>query len=340
MKSTTSIVPTFALFSLVAVALAAFTSLATAHPVEPGSMTLAEEKAQALRPITGLWVWQDRWVSDLAEQDQLLDFAEQHGINLFLVQIHQIGGGTLNPQLAYPEQLARLVEEAGKRGIVIEALDGDKDQASEANQPATLAILKMILDFNASLTGEYRLGGVHYDIEPYVLPGWEEAESRQVIMYDLVDFFADAKQIIADDDAASAIGFTLSSDIPMWYDAMGEDATLEFDGKIANLHEHIQDLCDYIGIMSYRTHATGPNSVSDHIYAEVAYAESIGKFVCGALETLELPETPQITFYGKSAASFIDTLAEVREEYADRSGFGGMLIHCYASARELLHTAE
>ncbi len=303
-------------------------------------MTLAEEKAQALRPITGLWVWQDRWVSDLAEQDRMLDFAEEHGINLFLVQIHQIGGGTLNPQLAYSEQLTRLIEEAGKRGIVIEALDGDKDQAREANQPATLAILKMILDFNASLTGEYRLGGVHYDIEPYILPGWQEAQSRQVIMYDLVDFFADAKQMIADDEAAAAMGFTLSSDIPMWYDAMGEDATLEFNGKTANLHEHIQDLCDYIGIMSYRTHATGPNSVSEHIAAEVAYAESIGKFVCGALETLELPETPQITFYGQSADSFLATLEQVRMEHADRPGFGGMLIHCYASARALLAATE
>ncbi|MEO0514944.1 MAG: hypothetical protein AAF086_06570, partial [Planctomycetota bacterium] len=277
---------------------------ATAHPVEPGTMPLSEEKAQALRPITGLWVWQDRWVSDITEQDKMLDFAERYGINLFLVQIHQIGGGTLNPRLAYPKQLARLIEEAGKRGITVEALDGAKDQASAENQPATLAILKMILEFNAGLTGEYRLGGVHYDIEPYILPGWQEAQSRQVIMYDLVDFFADAKQMIAEDEAAVAMGFTLSSDIPMWYDAMGQDATLEFNGKTANLHQHIQDLCDYIGIMSYRTHGTGDNSVSYHIENEVAYAESIGKFVCGALETLELPDTPQITFYGKSAESF------------------------------------
>lgn len=329
---------------LTACTLAALTpatsSSAAAGEIEPGTMTLAETKAQALRPITGLWVWQERWVSDTAEQDRLLDFSEQHGINVLLVQIHQIGGGTLTPRLAYPDQLARLIEESGKRGITVEALDGAADQANASQQPTTLAILKMILEFNAQLTGEHRLGGVHYDIEPYVLPGWKDAETRQVIMYDLVDFFADAKQMIAEDQAAVAMGFTLSSDIPMWYDAMGEDATLEFDGKTANLHEHIQDLCDYIGIMSYRTHGTGDNSVSYHIADEVAYAESIGKFVCGALETLELPETPQITFYGQSPERFLSTLDEVRAEFADRDGFGGMFIHCYASANELLGSGK
>ena len=86
----------------------------------------------------------------------------------------------------------------------------------------------------------------------------------------------------------------------MWYDAKTDpkdNCVLEFNGQTKNLHQHIQDICDYVGIMSYRTSALGPNSVSQHIESELAYAEKINKKVCCALETIELKDTPQITFY-------------------------------------------
>ncbi len=318
------------------VSASADTQATTAPAIEAPAPTLSQARAQALRPIKGLWVWQKRWTDDLNEQERLLDFCDDQGFNLLLVQIHTRRANDATRKVAYAEAFERLIQASGRRGIAVEALDGGPRQASAKKQASTLAILQAILAFNAQITGEHRLSGVHYDIEPYGMPGWKETQTRQVIMHDLVTFYDRAKQAIAEDPFASGMGFTLSCDIPMSYDSMGEKATLTFKDKSANLHEHVQDLCDYIGIMSYRTQATGPNSVSEQIAGELAYAESIGSFVCGALETLKLPKTPQITFHGKPVERFHETLDAVQSEHAQRSGYGGTLIHCYGSARQLL----
>ena len=101
---------------------------------------------------------------------------------------------------------------------------------------------------------------------------------------------------------------TLSVDIPMWYDNKTDakdNCVVAFNGQTKNFHEHIQDITDYVGIMSYRQKAMGPNSTSVHIASEMTYAEKIGKFVVPAFETIELKDTPQITFFGKDAATLL-----------------------------------
>ncbi|MFA9480430.1 hypothetical protein ACERK3_19350 [Phycisphaerales bacterium AB-hyl4] len=282
--------------------------------------------------IQGLWVWQEQWVADEAEQDRLIEFCRQYGFNMLMVQIHLDGGGGPSPALKYPDQLAELIRKAAEHGIAVEALEGGPEQALKENHDHTLAILDAIIAFDSTLPEDARLTGVHYDIEPYVLPAWQDLDDRRQIMLGLAQFFAKARERI--DEHAPHL--TLAADIPFWYDNLGEDGEVEFAGQTKNIHQHIQDICDYIGIMSYRRDATGPNSVAEHVETEMAYAEQIGKWVLPALETVELTDTPQITFFGESPESFWQTHNAVREHFADRPGFGGMLTHSYRSLRELL----
>ena len=102
---------------------------------------------------------------------------------------------------------------------------------------------------------------------------------------------------------------TFANDIPFWYDG-NEKFIVEFNGAEKYLNEHIQDISDFIGIMSYRTKMTGANSVMDITRSELAYGAKIGRPVYLGIETVELPNTPGITFYGKSE---VDVASAIRE---------------------------
>ena len=285
--------------------------------------------------IRGVWVWKDIVVKTDKEQDRLLDFCERHDINLLLMQVHQIDGAP-EPTITYPKKLARLIREASKRGIVVEALDGAKDMAMAKNQDETLAVLDMFITYNQSLPEGERFVAVHYDIEPYLLSGWKESqESRNVIMRDLVEYYAKARKKL--DERGSDM--LLACDIPMWYDLKtepGDSCIMEYNGQTKNLHQHIQDICDYIGIMSYRTHAVGDNSITYMVENEMAYAESIGKKVCAAFEVSKLENTPQISFYGWAPEDYLEQYNLTRKTLADRPGYGGVLIQSVRALRALL----
>lgn len=305
----------------------------------PLNLTAAESASpNANAPaIQGLWVWRSEGYRTAEQRGELLDFCEQYGFNRLLVQVHLDRQGD---QLAmrYPQAYRSLIVEAAARGIAVEALDGAKDMAMRENWPQTLQILDLILAFNDSLPDDAKLAGVHYDIEPYIMDEWKQSdEQRQQIMHDLLAFYVQARERID----AKGDGMTLACDIPFWYDnktTPGDNCTIEFNGETKNLHEHIQDICDYIGIMSYRRHATGRNSVTAVVEKELAYADQIGKFVTPALETIQLRDVPQITFYGQSPEQFWQTKQQVESTLEDHPGFGGVLIHCYYGARDLLES--
>tara|TARA_R110002111_G_scaffold134685_2_gene200736 strand:- start:1411 stop:2427 length:1017 start_codon:yes stop_codon:yes gene_type:complete len=284
--------------------------------------------------IQGMWVWREAWINTDQAQDKLLDFCERHGFNRLFVQIHN-DKQAKTYIIKYPKELARLVAEAGERGILIEALDGDHDMALAARQDDTLARLDALIDLNQSMPVGKRFVGIHYDIEPYVGEPWKAGQaSRDVVMHDLLTFYVKARQKLNDRGSQ----MTLACDIPMWYDAKtAEDdhCIVSFNGETKNLHEHIQDLCDYIGIMSYRQHVVGSNSVSEHIANELAYARSINKTICASLETIELEDTPQITFFGKTPNEFWEQLKLLNQEHKDDPAYAGVLVHCYRGMLDL-----
>lgn len=327
--------------SCVVAGLLAFSALgsacAQAQPPAPAADTAAAQPRPPQDPegIQGMWVWQERWVNDAQQRADLVAFCEKWGINRLLVQIH-LDKAHDAPTIKYPEGLASLIAQAAEHGIAVEALDGAADMAMQANQARTMRILDTILAFNATLPEGKRFAGIHYDIEPYIMPEWKAGgEQRQVIMHDLLSYYQQVREKLD----REAPDFVLAADIPFWYDSKtsGDDSCMiEFNGQRKNLHQHIQDLCDYIGIMSYRRHAVGSNSVVQHVQAELDYAEQIGKTVCPALETIELKDVPQITFFGTSPAEFWTQHNLVRETLNDRPGFGGMLTHSYRGLRDLL----
>src|SRR5687767_13835969 len=255
----------------------------TAHasPVAPPSSRL-----DPTGRIRGIWVWKRESFATPEARRNLIDFCREHRFNRVLVQIHSTPESRRRgrPTLAMADALSPLLKDAAAAGIAVEALDGAKDMAVRRNWDSTLAMLDAILAFNRAQPEGERFVAMHYDIEPYIMPEWK-TNARDAIMKDYLGYFQLARHRIDENSP----GMMLSADIPMWYDRKtepGDTCVVEFNGVTKNLHEHVQDLTDYIGIMSYRRHATGENSVVEHVEAELAYAEKIGKTVCPALETV------------------------------------------------------
>ena len=295
-------------------ALAAMAFTLSAAAAVPSTMPAKAATPSPL--IAGMWVWEPNYVSDLGEQDQLLAFCGRQGLNRLLVQVpwkkgtaqvvhpktddEAQAGTALHPEIDHPVELARLIAEAAKRNILIEALDGAPYMGDKAHWAESLATVDALLAFNQTLPAGARFVGVHWDIEPYVRPDWKDAAGRLKIEADTLQMLSDAKRKLV--DAGSPM--TLSLDIPMWYDnltAPDDNCFVTFNGQRKNFQEHIQDVVDYVGIMSYRQKATGVNSSAEMSANEMAYAASIGKVVCPAFETVELDDTPKITFFGHPA---------------------------------------
>lgn len=334
------------ILTAITISLATIYTLFTTHGAavavaeQPAAELARTPASQPTDRMFGMWVWRRNEIGEVAGQDQLLAFARQHGFNRLLVQIHLVPGSSKDgsPQLSYPEELGRLVERAAAEGIAVEALMGEKDMADAANQKTTLAILDEVLKLNARWPKGKRFAGIHYDIEPYLMPGWKQGD-RPRIMNDVLTFLVDARKRITDADQ----GLTLAFDIPFWLDnktAEGDSCILEFAGQTKNFHEHIQDLTDYVGIMSYRRHATGRNSIVYHCEAELAYAKKIGKRICAGMETGPGAEAAIISFHGLPPAEFWKQLRLANEALNEHAGYGGILVDSYSHLRNLIATGE
>lgn len=312
------------------------TATAEQAPAEPARTPAAQPTDR----MFGMWVWRRNEIGEVTGQDQLLAFAKQHGFNRLLVQIHLVPGSAKagEPRLSYPDELGRLVERAAADGIAVEALMGEKDMADAANQKTSLAVLDEVLKLNAQWPKGKRFAGIHYDIEPYLMPGWKQGD-RPRIMNDVLTFLVDARKRIT----AADQGLTVAFDIPFWLDgktAEDDSCVLEFAGQTKNFHEHIQDLTDYVGIMSYRRHATGRNSIVYHCEAELAYAKKIGKRICAGMETGPGAEAAIISFHGLPPAEFWKQLRLANEALNDHPGYGGILVDSYSHLRNLIATGE
>jgi hypothetical protein len=304
-------------------------SLCTAITAIAASPFAGTASASAL----GMWVWHRADVVEPARRAELLAFSQRHGINLLLVQIRFTGRGEART-MTDTDAMSAFLREAHAAGIRVEALDGRTDMAFETNRPETLRALRSFLAFHKMQPAGAGFAGIHYDIEPYLTPRWKSGDESGIIR-ETLDTMAAIYPLVKAADPA----LTVAYDIPFWYDAH-EEYAVEFNGAKKNFYQHIQDLSDYIGVMSYRRKATGPNSVTYHCTAELANGRKIGKPVYPSLETVELKRWPESTFYGQPAAEFLRTLDEVRSALRDDPAFGGVLLHQYRTLRLLLEGEE
>jgi len=303
--------------------------------VVSAALLMQTPSAEARTGALGVWVWRADAVKDEAQGRELVDFCKSQGIDTILMQTH-FGSNAMPSKLEHEEGYRHLLKIAAEAGVKVEALDGASQMALPEGREGALKKLDAVLAFQASQPEKERFSAIHYDIEPYTLPRWRESQQEaRVIAREMLETYT----LLRDRVKAEFPDLPVKFDIPAWYDAkLG--LALDFAGSTKLLSEHVQDIADEVVLMSYRRTATGKNSVEEIGRQELAYAAKTGKKLSLALETIELKEDQQISFFGLPAEQFRGVVQELFKELDDMPGFGGLYLHQYDRLKVYLQDVD
>jgi len=130
-----------------------------------------------------------------------------------------------------------------------------------------------------------RPDGISVDLEPYALPAWETDQASVIASYQ--------RLLTAFHDVSTSQRLPLQLFLPFWFHTVP-------DASGQPLSEWAMELADEVTLMSYRTVYSGGNGLAAITMTDALYAASHQHLLSYALEFTELPETPSITFYGKT----------------------------------------
>jgi hypothetical protein len=279
-------------------------------------------------PIEGLgmWVWSHSTYATPQARQRLVQFCKKHRIrhlDVHISMLHDQGETGLRDAEAF----RALIRLAGEHNITTAALRGNPRMFFSRNHEKGLGELRAMIAFSRTLPQETLFRGIKYDVEPYLTEEWKaKGKSRETVMGDYLSFLHMAGSIL--DEKAPQMW--LAADTPFWWDK--DELILDFGGQRKRLNEHVQDLTDYIAIMSYRRSA---NEVLHCVQGERRYAEKIRKVIFPSLETVKLKKNPQFSFHGMPKEELWKVVPRLMETAKEDPAIGGVMIHCYRGLVEM-----
>ena len=275
----------------------------------------------------GMWVWSNSAFSTQESREKLVQFCLQHHISHLDVHV-EMSWDHKRPILQNSVALRDLLVLAGQENITTSILRGDPRMFFSQKHGQTLEELRAIITFSQTMPKEALLKGIKYDVEPYGTKEWKAGgETRKSVMHEYLAFLRKARLVLDEGDPHLLLGV----DTPFWWDE--DEFITEFEGRSQRFSEHVQDLTDFIVIMSYWR---DPQKVLASVERERKYAERIEKIVYPALETIQLKQTPHISFWGVPADEFWKTVNQIQEVARRDPVLGGVRIHNYRGLKEKL----
>jgi hypothetical protein len=275
----------------------------------------------------GMWVWSNSSFLTEEARLQLVQFCVKHRITHLDVHIKMTHDGN-EPILKDAEAFKALIALAGQHNITTAALRGNPKMFFSENHERTLRELRAIVAFTETLPQDALFKGIKYDVEPYRTKEWRAGgPSLYPMMHDYLTLLRKAGSVLD----KQAPHLWLAVDTPFWWDK--DRFALEFEGKRKPFNEHVQDLTDFITIMSYRRSS---RKVLDCVEDERRYAQRIKKVIFPSLETVELKQDPHVSFWGVPKEEFLEVVPELLEAAERDTAIGGVMIHCYRGLFEKL----
>ena len=234
------------------------------------SLQLEPDASRAAPRAT--WVWNARdWQQHPAS---LLDWAHGQGVGDLFITV-PVENGAVRDAAA----LAGFVRQASAHGIGVWTADGDPRMVLPAERAATIRRARAYAAYNAQADAAQRLRGIQFDIEPYLLPGYEMAAAEWDRRY--LELARALRKV--------AKAMQLEFVMPYWW-----------ADKPGLLHA-LAPLTDGLAIMDYRT---DPQEIYRFAVPFLDWAAAYGKRVRIALEAGPVaPETQRrYTRAGKGAA--------------------------------------
>ena len=256
-----------------------------------------------------LWMWETKTLFEKNELDRFLAFLKNENIdNVFLalpydsLVSNRIDGIALDPKTLGP-----IVRSLNAAGIRAHALAGDKDFILPDRREFVRKTVQNIVEYNKSVSPGEQFYAIHFDIEPYLFPGF--ASPRQP--WFIQNFLQTLDECSR---AAHGGGMLIGVDIPFWFDGINELTHLPIvatlGGVTKPLYQHVLDVTDNVALMDYRTSVEGENGIVHLATKELEYADRTGKQIFVGLETAPLPDETILTFMQSPKTGFPETESE------------------------------
>lgn len=264
-------------------------------PVDRGD----EERVEPdLGDDLAVWIWNtEQLLADQQEASESIGFLVNQGVNVVFLQIPDGPAQRRGPgsRILETHRLRSLLSAFNSAGIRVYALDGAAWFANPVYHAGVIQTVRSVASYNAAVSRNERFYGVRYDIEPYLLPGFN-GPKRTHILRNLLSL----TERIAEE--AHAGGLQVGLDIPFWYDAPNERTwakiELEWNGAVRPVSHHLIEIVDDVAVMAYRTEAYGADGTITHSEDELRFATSRGKKAYVGLETGSLPDEALMEFWG------------------------------------------
>ena len=245
------------------------------------------------------WVWNtDALLKNRTHQDELVSLLRREGFTDAFLQI-PLRKKPIDEIPFETKDLKALISKIHRIDVRVHALDGYAQYAKPEYHASVKRVVEGIIRYNRNVPPRERFDGIHYDIEPYLLPGFGGMMRSKI----LADFLILVKDLAL---VARAGNIPFGLDIPSWYDVpdefTGQIEVIEFDGKRASALSHILSIVDNIGVMSYRTKAKGLDGILMQVKGELENASLQNKEVFVGFETENLPDERIFTFRGTPAS--------------------------------------
>jgi hypothetical protein len=195
---------------------------------------------------------------------------------------------------------------------------GWRDWAEPKNVSKGFDIIDFVADYNQRYIPGFR--GIQYDIEPYLLPRYnnnkEEVLTQYIEMIDSLVKKARERQIL--------IRFV----IPHFYDdTIQWTPSVNFNGTVDYTYNHLLKLLNnvpdsHIIIMAYRNFTEGEDGAVALAATEIAQANETNVKIIVAQETG--PVTPDyVTFAGLSMNDLLNQIAKIEEAFTEDTSYAG-----------------
>lgn len=287
----------------------------------PKALALKAPAGASEKARHAMWVWNTQDLFDSPGEEETKRFfefcsaAKIREIYLSLTLTRREAAASRQFNLRRADLYRKFLGDAHQEGLTVHGLAGTPEWAVRENHPFALAAVEAVLSFNRSSPPGARFDGVHFDVEPYLLPGYSYPEYRAQI---LAEFLEMVSQCTARVRAEPKLHF--GCDVPAWFYPAGElerqRLTVTFRGEEKTVGEHLTDMLGTVTIMDYRNRADGAGGIIAAGIPALAYAASKGKKILVGLETSLEPESTHYFVVGLPREEFWTRLAasELRDQ--------------------------
>jgi len=193
-----------------------------AAELDLSELTLVPQSASPA--VRSAWVWDSRQWAERA--DDVIARAQERGVRALFISVPVSGDAILDPR-----PLSAFVRRAKSAGIAVWSVDGDPRMVLPAEHAKTVARVRAYAAYNASVEADARLAGMQFDIEHYLLPGYELSAQGLDRHY-----IALARAL-----RRAAHGMPLEFVVPFWW------------AEKAELMEGLSSAASGLTVMNYRT---------------------------------------------------------------------------------------